>query len=301
MSYLTFHSPTGETRLSGHEVAHISLVAGAALARELARPEYRRLRAELGLPAPGTAFYTSQVSWLAGDGEAHHIQGQDVYLFDVALNLLYQQQPVTGILCWLYDQALGHGWIAAADQRAFAAEIRAAAAAGIARPAMGWDGICSLVHSGAGDVVTSLALGNEFPMPSSPSRRAPGHPDSATRTTPMTATRWGPARPRRAVGPVPAGPARPARPAVASRQQLHLRRFHPQAGNRTSPGRRASALRPGKDTGVDMVHLGDPCPNGCQVREYPGGREVPERIVEALPAAGTASWFARHAGRPGTH
>lgn len=38
--------------------------------------------------------------------------------------------------------------------------------------------------------------------------------------------------------------------------------------------------------GVDTVHLGDPCPNGCAVREYPGGREVPERIVEALPGAG---------------
>ena len=38
--------------------------------------------------------------------------------------------------------------------------------------------------------------------------------------------------------------------------------------------------------GVDMVHLGDACPNDCQVREYPGGREEPERIVEALPGSG---------------
>lgn len=125
------------------------------------------------------------MSWLAGDGEAHHVQGQDVYLFDLALNLWYQQQPATGILCWLYDQALGHGWIAAADQQAFAAEIRAALDAGVARPAMGWDGICSLLHSGAGDVATSLSVGNEFPDPRlaleagtwAPGLRSPDDPD----------------------------------------------------------------------------------------------------------------------------
>lgn len=167
MSYLSFDSRTGETRLSGREVAGISLQSERALARELALPEYRRLRAELELPAPGTTFYTSQVSWLASDGEAHHVQGQDVNLFDLALNLWYQQQPAAGILCWLYDQALGHGWIAAAHQQAFAAEIRAALNAGIARPAMGWDGICSLLlHGGTGDVVTSLpGIGKEFPDP----------------------------------------------------------------------------------------------------------------------------------------
>ena len=186
MSYLTFHSRTGETRLSGREVASISLQAERVLARELALPEYRCLRAELELPAPGTTFYTSQVQWLASDGEAHHIQGQDVYLFDLALNLWYQQQPAAGILCWLYDQALGHGWIAAADQQAFATEIRAALDAGIARAAMGWDGICSLLHSATGDVVTSLpGIGGEFPDPRlaleagtwSPRLRSPDDPD----------------------------------------------------------------------------------------------------------------------------
>jgi hypothetical protein len=66
-------------------------------------------------------------------------------------------------LCWLYDQALGHGWIAAADQQAFAAQIQAALDAGIARAGMGWDGICSPLHSGVGDIVTSLSVGNSFP------------------------------------------------------------------------------------------------------------------------------------------
>jgi hypothetical protein len=47
MSYLTFHGRTGETRLSGREVANISLMAITALARELARPGYRRLRAQV--------------------------------------------------------------------------------------------------------------------------------------------------------------------------------------------------------------------------------------------------------------
>jgi hypothetical protein len=161
-------------------------MAISALTRELARPEYRRLRAELELPAPGTTFYTSRVSWLAGDEEAHRVQGQDVYLFDLALNLLYQQQPATGILCWLYDQALGHGWIAAAGRQAFTAEIQAALDAGLARPGMGWDGICTLLRSGAGDVATSLpGIGSEFPDPGlaleagtwSPGLRSPDDPD----------------------------------------------------------------------------------------------------------------------------
>jgi hypothetical protein len=185
MSYLTFHGQTGETRLSGREVHHISLMADTALARELARPGYGHLRAELELPHPSSTFFASQVSWLAGDGEARHIQGHDVYLIEVAFNLLCQQQPAAGILCWLYDQALGHGWIAAADQQAFAAEIQAALHAGIARPAMGWDTICSLLQSGTGDVVTSLSLGNEFPDPQfaleagiwSPRLRDPDDPD----------------------------------------------------------------------------------------------------------------------------
>jgi hypothetical protein len=127
------------------------------------------------------------VLWLASDGQAHHVQGQDVYLFDLAFNLWYQQQPAAGIMCWLYDQALGHGWIADADQQAFTAEIRAALDAGVARPAMGWDGICSLLHSGAGDVVTSLpGMGGEFPDPQlaleagtwSPGLRDPDDPDA---------------------------------------------------------------------------------------------------------------------------
>jgi hypothetical protein len=185
MSYLTFHSRTGDVRLSGREAANIALMAERALASELALPEYRRLRAELELPPPGTTFYSSQVSWLASDGETHRVQGQDVYLFDLALSIWYQQQPAAGILCWLFDQALGHGWIAAADQQAFAAEIQTALDAGAARAGMGWDRICSLLHSGAGDIVTSLSVGNDFPDAQlglqagtwSPGLRNPDDPD----------------------------------------------------------------------------------------------------------------------------
>lgn len=184
MSYLALHSRTGGFHLSGREVANIQLMAERVLARELARPEYRRLRAELELPPPGTEFYFSQVSWLAGDGEAHRVQGQDVYLFDLAFTLFYQEQAVAGILCWLFDQALGHGWIAAADQQAFAAEIQAALDAGVARakaadrhqPAAeaagvtilpgnrdGWEDVIAFLRGAPGDVVTSLSFGNEFP------------------------------------------------------------------------------------------------------------------------------------------
>lgn len=163
MSSLTFHSRTGDVQLSGREVANITLMAERALAGELARPAYRRLRAELELPAPASMFYASQVSWLASDGEARHVQGQDVYLFDLAFTIWYQQQPAAGILCWLYDQALGHGWIAEAGQQAFAAEIQAALDVGVARAGMGWDGICSLLRSGSGNVVTSISVGNAFP------------------------------------------------------------------------------------------------------------------------------------------
>jgi hypothetical protein len=185
MSLLTFHSRTKEVHLSGREVANITLMAEHALGRELARPEYRRLRAELELPAPSSRFYMSQVSWLASDGETHHVQGHDVYLFDLAFTIWYQQQPAAGILCWLYDQALGHGWIASADQQAFAAEIQAALAAGVARPGVGWDDICSLLRSGLGDVVTSISVGNGFPDSRlalqtgtwSPGRLGPGDPD----------------------------------------------------------------------------------------------------------------------------
>ena len=185
MSSLTFHSRTGDVQLSGREVANIILMADTALADELARPEYRHLRAELELPAPGTMFYASQVSWLASDGEARHVQGQDVYLFDLAFTIWYQQQPAAGILCWLFDQALGHGWIAEADQQACAAEIQAALDAGVARAGMNWDGICSLLRGGSGNVVTSISVGNAFPDAQlalqagtwSPGLRNPGEPD----------------------------------------------------------------------------------------------------------------------------
>lgn len=164
MNYLSFRSRTSETRVLDQEVRHIAMMAEQALARELAQPGYSRLRAELGLPAPDTTDYTWRVSRLASDGESRRVQGHDVYLFELALTTWHQRQPAAGVLCWLYSQALGHGWIAAADRQAFAAEIQAALTAGIARPATGWEDVCSLLHSGTGDVVTSLpGIGNAFP------------------------------------------------------------------------------------------------------------------------------------------
>ena len=133
MTHLALHRPVAAVHLTGREVRHVAALAQAALARELARPEYRHLRAELELPAPGTTFYSSQVSWLASDGEAHRVQGQDVYLFGLALNVLYQKQPAAGVLCWLYDRALVHGWVADADREAMAGQIQAALDAGVAR------------------------------------------------------------------------------------------------------------------------------------------------------------------------
>lgn len=109
MSYLEFRHMAGQVHLRGPEMHNIFLMAEVNLGRQLAQPEYRQVRAELRLPGPGTRFYQSQVMMLMGDGEAHRIQGKDVYLADLALNLLYEQDSAAGILCWLADQALVHG------------------------------------------------------------------------------------------------------------------------------------------------------------------------------------------------
>lgn len=163
MSYLTFHSRATAIRLSGREVAHIAELAKEALIAELARPAHRRLRADLDLPPADSMFFGSQVFWLMSDGQPYALQGQQVYLFDVALNILNRRQPAAGILCWLYDHALVHGWIAGADRPAFAAELQTALQAGAASPNMGWEGIMSFLHDGTGEVVTSMSIGAEFP------------------------------------------------------------------------------------------------------------------------------------------
>lgn len=303
MSYLCFHSRAGEARLSGREVASISLQAERCLARELTLPAYRRLRAELELPAPGTTFYMSQVSWLASDGEAHRVQGQDVYLFDLAFNLWYQQQPAAGILCWLYDQALGHGWIAATDQRAFAAEIQAALDAGIARPAMGWDGICSLLDSGAGDVVTSLpGMGGEFPDRQlaleagtwSPRLRSQDDPDELDGRWDQVgqAGQWDLCMP--ALHAQPARQWRPGRGYVFGDFTLT-----PETGL-AGPGSRASALRPHEDMGVQRCKWVIRARTAVRCASTPVDVRCRSGSSRRFPGRGTASWCARPAGRPGT-
>jgi hypothetical protein len=136
MSHLAFHGRTATIYLSGREVHHIASLARDALADEPSLAENRQLRCELGLPAPDSMFLASQVFWLMSDGETHRIRGQDVYLFDLALNVLYRRQPAAGILCWLFDNALAHGWVAGADRHAVAGQIQAALDPGVARPGM---------------------------------------------------------------------------------------------------------------------------------------------------------------------
>lgn len=97
------------------------------------------------------------------DGETHRVQGQDVYLFDLALNALYRQQSAAGVLCWLYGHTLGHGWAADDDRHAFAAEIRVALDASAARPGLGWEAIIGFLRERPGDVATSLSIGRGFP------------------------------------------------------------------------------------------------------------------------------------------
>jgi hypothetical protein len=181
VSYLAFHSRTGTVHLTGREVRHIGALATEALATELSLPEHQLLRADLGLPAVHSRSFGLQVLWLMSDGEPHRVQGRDIYLCDLALNVLYRHRPAAGILCWLYDKALIHGWVAAADRSAMAEQLQAALNAGVARAKMadqrpehpgvllpagsrgGWEEVIAFLRSGTGDVVTSMSLGRAFP------------------------------------------------------------------------------------------------------------------------------------------
>jgi hypothetical protein len=184
MTHLALHRPDAAVHLTGREVRHVAALAQAALAAELSRPEYRRLRDQLELPPAHSEFFEPQVLALISGGETRHVAGHHVYLFGLALNVLYQRQPATGVLCWLYDRALVHGWVADADREAMAGQIQAALDAGVARAGAadrhqaavtvagipispgnrgGWEEVIAFLRDGPGDVVTSLAVGDEFP------------------------------------------------------------------------------------------------------------------------------------------
>ena len=136
MSYLAFHSRAGTVHLTGREVRHIGALATEALTAEFSLPEHQPLRADLALPAVHSGSFGLQVLWLMSDGEPHQVQGHNLYLCDLALNVLYRHQAAAGILCWLYDKALIHGWVAAADRRAMAEQLQVALNAGVARAKM---------------------------------------------------------------------------------------------------------------------------------------------------------------------
>src|SRR5262245_19598222 len=107
MSYLAFQSRTAVTRLPGRQVHTILRLAQGALEAGLSRGRHRGLRDELGLPAVDSQFFASHLLWLMTDDEAHRAGGHDVYLMGLALQVMYDQSPKNGILCWLY--ALNHG------------------------------------------------------------------------------------------------------------------------------------------------------------------------------------------------
>jgi hypothetical protein len=184
MSHLAFHSPDETIYLSGREVHHISALAKDALVDELSHPAYRRLCAELRLPSPHSQFFASEIFSLMSDGETHRVQGQDIYLFNLALTVLVQHRPAARLQCWLYDNAIEHGWVAGPDRPAMAAQIEAALDAGVARRAMadrhtapmiigdrplptgnrnGWEDVIAFLNNGTGDVFTSISVGNAFP------------------------------------------------------------------------------------------------------------------------------------------
>jgi hypothetical protein len=184
MTYLALHRPAATVHLTGREIRRIAELAQAALVAELSLPGYQRLRGQLELPPVSSRFFESQVLELMADGEPRHIAGCDVDLSGLALNILYQQQPAAGILCWLYGNALARGWVADADREAMAGQIQAALDGGAARaraadryqPAVevsgftippgnrdGWEDVIAFLRAGTGDIVTSLSIGNEFP------------------------------------------------------------------------------------------------------------------------------------------
>lgn len=184
MTYLALHRPAATVHLTGREIRRVGELAQAALVAELSLPGYQRLRDQLDLPPVPSGCFELQVLELIAAGETRHVAGHDVDLSGLALNVLYQQQPSAGILCWLYGNALAHGWVADAGREAMAGQIQAALDTGAARaraadryhPAVevagftippgnrnGWEDVIAFLRAGPGDVVTSLSIGNEFP------------------------------------------------------------------------------------------------------------------------------------------
>lgn len=166
MSSLSFHSRSAVSYLSGRQVQAIVGQAQSSLETTLRRPECRRLRNQLRLPAPGSAFFSSRLfSLILGlDGDDVHVDGHDVHLIDLARQVRYEQEPRYGILGWLFGNAITHGWVAGPDRAAMAGEIDAAVAASpesLSRDA--WAGATAFLRDGEGDVVLSMSHGTDFP------------------------------------------------------------------------------------------------------------------------------------------
>ncbi len=164
MSYLAFHGHAAVRHLPGRQVRAILGLAQFALDARLSRGRHSRVRGELGLPSVDSQFFESQLLWLMMDGEAHRVSGHDVYLMNLALQAMYEQYPKYGILCWLFDNASRHGWIADADRAVAAAEIDAVLDGGppvLDRAA--WGAVMAFLRDGTGDIVTSLAPAEGFP------------------------------------------------------------------------------------------------------------------------------------------
>lgn len=164
MSYLAFASRAAVIHLPARQVDAILGLAQFSLEARLSRGRHSRVRGELGLPSADSQFLDSELLWLMMDGETHRIGGHDVYLMNLALQAMYEQAPKDGILCWLFDNASRHGWIADADRAAVAAEIDAVLDGGppvLDRGA--WGEVMGFLRDGTGDVVTSLAPAEDFP------------------------------------------------------------------------------------------------------------------------------------------
>jgi hypothetical protein len=164
VSYITFHSRAAVVRLTGSQVSAVFSLAQFSLEARLSRARHCHLRDEFGLPDASSPFFESQLLWLMTDGQAHRAGGQDVYLMDLALQVMYEQSRKYGILCWLFDNALTHGWAAGTDRAAMAAEIESVLDGG--PPVLDrddWGAVITFLRDGTGDVVTSLSQGEEFP------------------------------------------------------------------------------------------------------------------------------------------
>jgi hypothetical protein len=167
VSSLSFHSRSAVSHLGGRQVQAIIGQARDSLEDTLLRPECKRLRNQLGLPHPGSMFFSSQVFSLmmglnADDGS--HVDGHHVYFIDLARQVRYEQEPTYGVLGWLFGNASTHGWIAGPDRRAMADEIDAAVAS--SRQSLShtaWAGVTGFLRDGEGDAVLSMNPSEDFP------------------------------------------------------------------------------------------------------------------------------------------